>query len=65
MTTTPSPADDDWNSWATLSNDVSAALRQLPTRPLFSQRRAVAQELWHLGYRPTDEQVREMARAQR
>lgn len=51
------PSDPDWNSWATLSNDVSTALKELPTAHLFSRRRAVAQVLWEMGYRPTTEQV--------
>lgn len=48
---TPSPADADWNAWAHLSNDVSEALRGLTPRLLFSQRQAIARDLWRRGYR--------------
>lgn len=47
----------DWNAWATLANNVSEALNVLGERPRFSERQAVAKELWRMGYRPTVEQI--------
>lgn len=43
----------DYNAWVTLSNDVTGALGLLHNKPLFSQRLAVATDLWKRGYRPT------------
>lgn len=53
----PSDGRDAWDEWAVFSNNVSAAMRELHARPLFSERNAVARALWDMGYRPTAEQV--------
>lgn len=58
MSTSPvHPSDAEWSAWATLANDVSDALRELPERVLFSRRNAVARAMWDAGYRPTDGQI--------
>lgn len=59
------PADEDWSAWATLANHVTEALHELPEHVLFSRRRAVAEVLWRKGYRPTTEQIADMATQQR
>jgi hypothetical protein len=58
----PSPTDDAWSEWATFANHVSDAVRgvDLCHPLLFSQRTAIADYLWDLGYRPTKGQIAEM-----
>lgn len=53
----PTPSDLGWSAWATLANNVSEALAVLPERPPFSERNAVADALWRMGYRPSEEQI--------
>lgn len=54
----PSQGSADYNAWVTLANDVSTALREnMDHHVLFSQREAIAEQLWEDGYRPSREQI--------
>ena len=59
------PGTPDWNIWVTLTRHVDAALRGAEVRPLFSQRGLIALSLWEAGYRPTAEQVEQVAEEDR